>query len=186
MTIVQHKNIDNSQLHEPKDISLAVANKVYVSNGLGSGSWEYATAQGATTFYNESTPFSILSPNAYVKVAPTTTPQTSPIEFTEGTDCSLTYVGLKQRVAFIYADLTIADSASIGRNITVAIYRNGVILPFTGVSQIVAGVPTYRQGMHVSVKTSAVAGDKFEIYMKTGNAGTMALYGLQFVAQAVL
>lgn len=37
---IQHKDIPESDLHEPKGASLAPANRVYISNGLGSGSWQ--------------------------------------------------------------------------------------------------------------------------------------------------
>ena len=37
---IQHKNIAEADLHEPKGVSTAPANKVYVSNGSGSGSWQ--------------------------------------------------------------------------------------------------------------------------------------------------
>lgn len=36
---IQHKDIPESNLHEPKGVSSATANKVYLSDGLGSGAW---------------------------------------------------------------------------------------------------------------------------------------------------
>lgn len=36
---IPHKNIPNSDLHEPKDIISALANTVYVSNGFATGVW---------------------------------------------------------------------------------------------------------------------------------------------------
>lgn len=40
MSNIQHKNIPESQLHEPKGISVAAINQVYVSNGAASGTWD--------------------------------------------------------------------------------------------------------------------------------------------------
>ena len=37
---IQHKNIANDQLHEPKDVNSAVANTAYFANGTGSGVWK--------------------------------------------------------------------------------------------------------------------------------------------------
>lgn len=34
-----HRDLDNAELHEPKDVSEAAADKVYVSDGAGSGDW---------------------------------------------------------------------------------------------------------------------------------------------------
>lgn len=42
MADVQHKDIPNNQLHEPKGVSGASPNTVYVANGSGSGSWQSA------------------------------------------------------------------------------------------------------------------------------------------------
>jgi hypothetical protein len=36
---LQHKDITEANLHEPKGVSTAAANKVYLSNGTGSGTW---------------------------------------------------------------------------------------------------------------------------------------------------
>lgn len=37
---VQHKDITEANQHEPKGVSLAAVNRVYVSDGSGSGSWK--------------------------------------------------------------------------------------------------------------------------------------------------
>jgi len=44
MTNVVHANLTGADLHEPKGISTATANCVYVSNGSGSGSWVTAAS----------------------------------------------------------------------------------------------------------------------------------------------
>lgn len=36
---IQHKDIPEAQLHEPKGISTALTNQIYISNGSGSGTW---------------------------------------------------------------------------------------------------------------------------------------------------
>ena len=42
---IQHKNIANDQLHEPKDINTASSNTTYFSNGAGSGVWKKVGAE---------------------------------------------------------------------------------------------------------------------------------------------
>ena len=37
--VIAHKNLTDPQLHEPKGISGASANTVYIANGTGSGVW---------------------------------------------------------------------------------------------------------------------------------------------------
>lgn len=41
---IEHVNIDNANLHEPKDVSASAVNKVYVANGAGSGVWQLITS----------------------------------------------------------------------------------------------------------------------------------------------
>jgi hypothetical protein len=36
---IQHRDIPNAQLHEPKNVNSALANTVYKANGTGSGTW---------------------------------------------------------------------------------------------------------------------------------------------------
>lgn len=44
--MAQHKNLPNSELHEPKDINTATADTVYVADGAGSGDWKSAYTTG--------------------------------------------------------------------------------------------------------------------------------------------
>jgi hypothetical protein len=46
---VAHKNLTGADLHEPKGADAAAANKVYVSNGAGSGTWQKLTASQLET-----------------------------------------------------------------------------------------------------------------------------------------
>ena len=40
---IQHKDIPEAQLHEPKGVSLATSGKVYIADGAGSGAWAKLT-----------------------------------------------------------------------------------------------------------------------------------------------
>lgn len=46
---IQHKDIPEAYLHEPKGVSSAAADRVYVSNGSGSGSWKKLPIAGVDT-----------------------------------------------------------------------------------------------------------------------------------------
>lgn len=46
MADVQHKNISDPNLHEPKGVAAASADQVYVSDGAGSGTWTSLSALG--------------------------------------------------------------------------------------------------------------------------------------------
>lgn len=45
---IEHKDIVDAQRHEPKGISTAVANTVYVANGAGAGTWKAPQLAGQT------------------------------------------------------------------------------------------------------------------------------------------
>ena len=42
MATVEHKDLPNAQLHEPKGVSAAAVSTCYVANGAGSGAWSQA------------------------------------------------------------------------------------------------------------------------------------------------
>lgn len=46
MANVQHRDLAEANLHEPKGVSLASANTVYVATGSGSGTWDKVPAAG--------------------------------------------------------------------------------------------------------------------------------------------
>jgi hypothetical protein len=71
---IQHKNISEADLHEPKGVSLATANKVYVSDGEGSGSWQTLPAKLYAEIYIDqgTTTQTLAASSAYSKLNPTT------------------------------------------------------------------------------------------------------------------
>lgn len=46
---IQHSLLTGANLHEPKGVASATVNKVYVSDGAGSGTWKIIEPQGAAT-----------------------------------------------------------------------------------------------------------------------------------------
>lgn len=67
---VKHSTLTGSDLHEPKGISLASANEVYVANGSGSGSWGYQSClcYGAMRFVEVGSEFNIAAADTYYPV----------------------------------------------------------------------------------------------------------------------
>lgn len=45
---IEHKNISDPNIHEPKDVAAATSGTVYVADGSGSGSWTKVTSSGVT------------------------------------------------------------------------------------------------------------------------------------------
>lgn len=65
MTTATHASMAGADLHEPKGVAAATANKVYVSDGAGSGSWLKLPALGLDTVTN----FSINRQNVTFRIA---------------------------------------------------------------------------------------------------------------------
>ncbi len=51
MADIQHKNITDPQIHEPKGISAATAGTYYIADGEGSGEWARDAAQGVDSLF---------------------------------------------------------------------------------------------------------------------------------------
>jgi len=49
MSTIEHKNLPNAQLHEPKGVSAASVDTTYVADGAGSGTWKAAPYTYALT-----------------------------------------------------------------------------------------------------------------------------------------
>jgi hypothetical protein len=71
---IQHKNIADADLHEPKGISSATVDKVYVSNGLGSGSWQVVPGRAHADMYIDAgaTTQTLSASQVYAKLNPGT------------------------------------------------------------------------------------------------------------------
>lgn len=70
---VQHKNITDPDIHEPKGVASAAVGKVYVSDGAGSGSWEYPSGYAHGEIYIDAgvTAFTLPVSSGYAKLNPT-------------------------------------------------------------------------------------------------------------------
>jgi len=69
---VQHNVITDPDLHEPKGIASATSGKVYISNGSGSGTWEYPPAKPHAEIYISSgtTAHTLAGASAYTILNP--------------------------------------------------------------------------------------------------------------------
>lgn len=70
---VEHVDIDDPNIHEPKGASAASVDTVYVSNGAGSGTWTFAKLQGQTAAADNTIPVKSGS-GIIFKTVPSTSP----------------------------------------------------------------------------------------------------------------
>lgn len=140
---IQHSLITDPNLHEPKGIAAAAANKVYVSDGLGSGSWEFQPSGLYGEIYIDAgvTAQTLSAASAYAKLNPTG-------EWTAGevkglsTDASNGEIVLSQTGVYLLTFWIVFDTAAIaasskynfkfaqngvtnGRTLSIGKYTNG-------------------------------------------------------------
>jgi hypothetical protein len=210
MANVSHASLTGANLHEPKGADTATANKVYVSNGSGSGTWQklappqlaglstngaanqviavdgtgsflfIGSPHGQIDFFNIASPYTLSYPASYTKLAPTTTAGGVPSDFTETTTARLTYTGTDTVPISFTYSLSVDQSAASSRNIVVAIFKNGTITNGRSVSTVSKDVISNIVGTNV---VNAATNDYFEVYAyNTGVSGDIRVYSMQLNA----
>jgi hypothetical protein len=210
MATVQHSVLTDPNLHEPKGVSTAATNNIYVANGSGSGTWKKlsppqlsgittngqagdtitvdgagnfvltGTPHGQVHFYNLGTPYTLTYPSTFTKVAPTTTAGGISSNFTEATTARLTYTGTDTVPIFITYSISVDQTTGSNRDLIAAIYKNGVV--DNGYSVIT----TTSSQIHNMVGTTVVSlatNDYIELYMlNNGASGNVRIYAMQLSA----
>ena len=69
---IQHNIITDPDIHEPKGVASATSGKVYISNGSGSGAWEYPPGKAHAEIYisGGTTAHSLAGSSAYTILNP--------------------------------------------------------------------------------------------------------------------
>mgnify|MGYP003337978673 FL=1 len=207
---IQHKLITDPDIHEPKGVASATINKVYVSSGAGSGTWQklsppqlsgiatngasgqfigvdgsggfvfYGSPHGQVHFYNIASPYTLTYPAVFTKLAPTTTAGGIPSDFTEATTCRLTYTGTDTVPISINYQVSFDQSTGGARDIEFAIYKNGSAANGNSVLTTTSGNKNVVAGVHT---LQMVTGDYVELWAKNdGASGDIKVYALQLSA----
>lgn len=61
MSNIEHVNITDPNIHEPKGISNATSGEVYVADGAGSGTWRSVFTYGFEDYHNNGSPINLTS-----------------------------------------------------------------------------------------------------------------------------
>tara|TARA_R110002012_G_scaffold16117_3_gene62773 strand:- start:985 stop:1554 length:570 start_codon:yes stop_codon:yes gene_type:complete len=165
---IQHKLITGADLHEPKGVASAAANKVYVSNGSASGAWStldtntMALPKGRFYFYDLASPYTMTYGAATQKLAPTTVASGLGSLVTEATSARLTYSGTPTAVVKLDFDSTLYQSSGSTKNITLAVHKNGSVI--TGSEIYLSTTTAEIYNVSGSCLVSAATNDYFEVY----------------------
>jgi hypothetical protein len=210
MATVQHSAITDPNIHEPKGITSATINEIYVSDGAGSGTWQKlsppqlanittngqagdtitvdgsgnfvltGTPHGQIHFYDLASPYTLTYPSSFTKLAPTTTASGIPSNFTESTTGRLTYTGTDTVPVTISYSVSLDQTSGASRDVVVAIYVNGSVSNGYSVITTTSGEKHSMSGVHT---VSMTTDDYIELYiLNNGASGNIRLYAMQLNA----
>lgn len=206
MANIEHKNLTDPEIHEPKGASTATAGQVYVADGAASGSWQSAaipTSASATEvyvadgsgggsfqilapygaiLYNDlaGAGFTLTTPTSYSLIsAAAAAAAGSLVEFTTNGAGRLTYTGTPNRHVFGNFDCSFKHSAGT-QDIYFAIHKNGSL--YGSVEAVKHAIGTTFERMSFGFDMDLSTNDYVEVVAKTasGNVTVHSMY-LQLV-----
>lgn len=122
---------------------------------------------GFIYFEDIASPYTLIYPSVYTKVAPTTIATGASHLVTEGTNARLTFLGPDQ-VMDIQANLSLDQSSGADKDLQVSIYKNGVIVP--GSTAIISCHSASKRFISVYGVASLTSGDYVEAFVKNNGA----------------
>jgi len=210
MATVQHSAITDPNIHEPKGVVAATINKVYVSNGTGSGTWQKisppqlaglttngqagdtltvngsgnfvftGTPHGQVHFFNLATPYTLTYPSSFTKLAPTTTAGGLSSNFTESTTGRLTYTGTDTVPVSVSYSVSLDQTSGADRDLVTAIFKNGSVSNGYAVDTTSSGQKHNLSGVHT---LTMATNDYVELYiLNNGASGNIRVYAMQINA----
>jgi hypothetical protein len=171
---IEHDSITDPEIHEPKGISTASSNTVYVSDGAGSGTWipekyhinGYIPFDAVTPAYqhNVSTTFTALNP----------TFSATEIEgFSAGTtpNARLIYTGTEDTVAHCTFVCNFKNASGTARQLEAVFYRNGTAM--NGGHIIVTAESGAWHSLTLTDMITLNTNDYIELFVKGDSAFTL-------------
>lgn len=174
--MVEHVSITDPNIHEPKGVASATADRVYVSDGAGSGAWQLLNPYGGI-IYNDvaGSGTTISGPTSYTLMNVNTS-DTNLSGFSNNNSGRLTYTGTENRHIHAVADFSVKHSTGSGQNVFFAVFKNGAQLGDFEAAGTTDSANFKRMVLHFD--DMATTNDYYEIYCKTasGNVVVHSLY----------
>ncbi len=97
----------------------------------------------------------------------------------------MTYTGTPNRQALVQATVGLSQTIGSNRDIRLAIYKNGVIVPFS--EEIVSAVSGDKNQISIMCSVTCATNDYFEVYVKNdGVSGDVTVYTYKLSLEASL
>jgi hypothetical protein len=182
---IEHDSITDPEIHEPKGISTATSNKVYISDGAGSGDWIPIQAHiGAYIAFDASTPAyqhitttsnTVLNPTFAVANNTGFTGTTSP-------NARIIYSGTEDVLAEMSLILSPKQSSGTKKDVEWAIYKNGTEV--AGTRCILTTSSSEWKNVSLNSMLELSTNDYIEIFTKANASCTVDYAGAFFTIDA--
>lgn len=163
---VEHVNITDPEIHEPKGVAAASVGQVYVADGAASGSWRYIP-HSQCYYSNIGTGTTITTPTSYTLIGPTTTGDANPRDFTHNSANRLTYTGATSIDVAIHVTISFKHSTGSGQDCYFAIYKNGTLV--TGTEMVASADSANYQSVSMTGHAELATNDYIEVYCKVAS-----------------
>lgn len=202
---VEHVDITDPEIHEPKGASTATANQVYVADGAASGTWQkiknvnlhgvsatpganaIPRTDGSGGFTFKQVPHGAFyytaigsgttytAPTSYTKIGPTTTGDADPQLVTHSGTGRLTYTGTDTVDVDISATICFKHSAGAGVDCYFQVHKDGS--PLTGAEFPQVADSTGYQTVSIHAHTSVATNSYLEVWCKC-SSGNIVVHAL--------
>ncbi len=170
-------NFTSQSIGEPKGISGADANEVYIADGAGSGAWVAGAAYGGIRYDEIGTGTTITTPTSYTLINTAGTSEGLK-EFTANSLGRLTYTGTPARHIHMVWDTTFKHSAGGGVDVFFQVYKNGAA---TGAIKPQEATNSGYSAISLHYNGPIVTNDYFEIFVKTGSGSVVIHSDYMFI-----
>lgn len=170
--MVEHVDIVDPEIHEPKGVAGASANQVYVSDGLGSGAWtsqDPAYAQGYITGNSTATSIATVDTPVAVNFGGAFTSDITD-QFTISVAGLFTYTGSKDIVARVTATVFASQASAASKEYTFQVAKNSSVLAASLAKVETDG--TVGSAIAVTALVSLSTNDTIEIFVENNTDTT--------------
>lgn len=182
---IEHDSITDPDIHEPKGVSTASANEVYVADGAGSGEWiktkyhinGYIPFDATTPAYHHSvtTSFSPLNPTFSATLVEGFTGETSP-------NARLKYTGTEDVIAHCSFVFNFENASGADRELEITFYKNGSLM--NGGHIIVTSENNHWRSATLTDMVSLSTDDYVEVFVKADNTFTLNIAAASLIIKA--
>jgi len=176
---VEHNNLTDPELHEPKGVASASEGQLYIADGAGGGVWDYYSPYGNTHYTDLAAASTVSLTTSYAVMNDAAMSQSFSSDQTHEFTHSggrLTYTGASDRHFHIVTDWSIDHTAGVDRDISMSVYKNGVLIDHAESIQTTASGNKVSGTIHADIDLST--NDYIEIYSKGSASLTLNIYNI--------